>query len=165
MEIEFKDDEGKPTAKKLYLQLKSGDSHLRKRQGDGAEIFQIHHEDHAAYWMSQAYPVFLVIADSKGEVRWMEIRDYLKCESNNGKKRVKHIVFHGERDRCFALHFGYSNFDSGKRINPESSCVSRKRPYPTDLLWRRFGQGKNGGASKDVTGDRHPLPSVRIPVG
>jgi small GTP-binding protein len=97
MEIEFKDDDGKPTANKLYLQLKAGDSHLRKRQTDGAEVFQIHHEDHAAYWMDQAYPVFLVIADSKGEVRWMEIRDYLKRESDNGRKRVKQIVFEGER--------------------------------------------------------------------
>jgi len=97
MEIEFKDDEGKPTAKKLYLQLKSGDSHLRKRERDGAEIFQIHHEDHAKYWMEQAYPVFLVIGNSEGEVRWMEIRDYLKRESNNGQKPVRQIVFSGER--------------------------------------------------------------------
>jgi small GTP-binding protein len=97
MEIEFKNDDGKPTAKKLYLQLKSGDSHLRKRQSDGAEIFQIHHEDHAKYWMEQAYPVFLVIGNSEGEVRWMEIRDYLKRKSNNGKKTVKQIVFTGER--------------------------------------------------------------------
>ncbi|MBI3418384.1 MAG: DUF4365 domain-containing protein [Verrucomicrobia bacterium] len=97
MEIEFKDDDGKPTAKKLYLQLKSGDSHLRRRHKDGAEIFQIHHEHHATHWMNQAYPVFLVIADSNGEVRWMEIRDYLKRESDNGKKTVKQIVFTGER--------------------------------------------------------------------
>jgi len=97
MEIEFKDDDGKPTARKLYLQLKSGDSHLRKRQSDGAEIFQIHHDDHAQYWMDQAYPVFLVIGNSEGEVRWMEIRDYLKRESDNGTKAVKQIVFTGER--------------------------------------------------------------------
>ena len=97
MEIEFKDDDGKPTARKLYLQLKSGDSHLRRRERDGAEVFQIHHEDHAKYWMDQAYPVFLVIADSKGEVRWMEIRDYLKRESDNGRKTVKQIAFKGER--------------------------------------------------------------------
>jgi small GTP-binding protein len=97
MEIEFKDDEGKPTGKKLYLQLKSGDSHLRRRQTDGAEIFPIHHKDHAAYWMNQAYPVFLVISDSKGEVRWMEIRNYLRRVSYNGHKLVKHILFEGER--------------------------------------------------------------------
>ena len=65
MEFECKDDDGKPTAKRLYLQLKSGDSHLRKRERDRAEVFQIHHADRAAYWMNQAYPVFLVIADSK----------------------------------------------------------------------------------------------------
>ncbi len=97
MEIEFKDDEGKPTARKLYLQLKSGDSHLQKRKSDGAEIFQIHHKDHAAYWMSQEYPVFLVIANSKGEVRWMEICDWLKRESNKGQKPVTQIIFEGER--------------------------------------------------------------------
>ena len=97
MELEFKDDEGKPTALKLYLQLKSGDSHLRKRERDGAEVFQIHHEDHAKYWMAQAYPVLLVIANSAGEVRRMEIRDWLKRASDNGKKDVKQIVFQGER--------------------------------------------------------------------
>jgi hypothetical protein len=96
MEIEFKDDEGKLTAKKLYLQLKSGDSHLRKRD-DGTEVFPIHHKDHAKYWMEQAYPVFLVIGNSEGNVRWMEIRDYLKRESEGGKKQVKQIVFTGER--------------------------------------------------------------------
>jgi len=97
MEIEFKDDEGKPTAKKLYLQLKSGDSHLKRRERDGAEIFQIHHPDHAKYWMEQAYPVFLVIGNSEGDVRWMEIRDYLKRESDNGQRPVRQIVFSGER--------------------------------------------------------------------
>jgi len=55
------------------------------------------HEDHAKYWMEQAYPVFLVIGNSEGVVRWMEIRDYLKRESDNGQKRVKQIVFTGER--------------------------------------------------------------------
>ena len=103
MEIEFENNNGKLTAKKLYLQLKSGDSHLRRRNTDGAEIFQIHHPDHAAYWMNQAYPVFLVIADSKGNVRWMEIRDYLRRESEGGAKPVKHIVFKGERFDVMAV--------------------------------------------------------------
>lgn len=47
---------------------------------NGAEIFQIHHEGHASYWMERAYPVFLVIGNSEGEVRWMEIRHYLERE-------------------------------------------------------------------------------------
>ena len=97
MEIEFKDDAGEATGRKLYLQLKSGDSYLRKRKSDGAEIFTIKDERHARYWMAQAFPVLLVIRNSEGEVRWMEVRDWLKRASDNGKKPVKQIVFEGER--------------------------------------------------------------------
>ena len=84
------------TGAKLYLQLKSGDSYTRKRRGDGAEIFTLKKQRHAEYWMAQAFPVLLVIRNSEGEVRWMEVRDWLKRESDNGKKPVKQIVFEGE---------------------------------------------------------------------
>jgi small GTP-binding protein len=97
MEIEFKSDAGEATGRKLYLQLKSGDSYLRQRKSDGAEIFTIKDERHARYWMEQAFPVLLVIRNSESEVRWMEIRDWLKRESDGGKKPVKQIVFKGER--------------------------------------------------------------------
>ncbi len=97
MEIEFKTDTGEATGLKLYLQLKSGDSYLYKRKGDGAEIFKIKDERHARYWMAQKFPVLLVIRNSEGEVRWMEVRDWLKRESDNGKKAVKQIIFEGER--------------------------------------------------------------------
>ena len=40
-EIEFKDDQGRASGKRLYVQLKSGDSYLNKRRSDGAEVFQI----------------------------------------------------------------------------------------------------------------------------
>jgi hypothetical protein len=97
MEIEFKSDTGEATGRKLYLQLKSGDSYLRERASDGQEIFTIKKERHARYWMDQAFPVLLVIRNSDGEVRWMEVRDWLKRASDNGKKAVKQIVFAGER--------------------------------------------------------------------
>lgn len=97
MEIEFTDDAHEATAAKLYLQLKSGDSYLRGRKGDGAEIFTIKDDRHARYWMAQAFPVLLVIRNAEGEVRWMEIRDWLKRKSGNGNKPVKQIVFTGER--------------------------------------------------------------------
>src|SRR5262249_41539135 len=97
LEIEFKNDNQEATGEKLYLQLKSGDSYLRKRGKDGAEIFTIKDERHARYWMAQKFPVLLVIRNSEGEVRWMEVRDWLKRESDNGQKPVKHIVFDGER--------------------------------------------------------------------
>jgi small GTP-binding protein len=95
MEIEFKSDAGRATARKLYLQLKSGDSYLRERATDGAEIFQIRDDRHARYWMDQAFPVLLVIRTSDGEVRWMEVRDYLRRAARTGE--TKHIVFDGER--------------------------------------------------------------------
>jgi small GTP-binding protein len=97
MEIEFKDGANEATGRMLLLQLKSGDSFLRERKRDGAEIFAIKDERHARYWMAQAFPVLLVIRNSEGEVRWMEIREYLCRESDNGKKPVKRIVFEGER--------------------------------------------------------------------
>lgn len=97
MEIEFNDDAHEATNRKVYLQLKSGDSYLRERKADGAEIFTIKDERHARYWMASAFPVLLLIRNSEGEVRWMEVRDWLRRASDNGKKPVKQIVFDGER--------------------------------------------------------------------
>lgn len=47
--------------------------------------------------MDQAFPVMLVIRNSKGEARWMEVRDYLKRQSDNGNRAVRQIAFEGER--------------------------------------------------------------------
>ena len=97
LEIEFKDDDGEATGRMLFLQLKSGDSYLRTRKRDGSEVFKIKKAQHAKYWREQAFPVLLVIRTSDGEVRWMEICDYLKRKSDDGKKQVRQIVFEGER--------------------------------------------------------------------
>lgn len=97
MVIEFKTDKGKATGRKVYLQLKSGDSYLTKRKTDGAEIFKIEKTRHVSYWMEQAFPVLLVIRNSNGTVRWMEVRDWLKRATDNGKKPVRQIIFEGER--------------------------------------------------------------------
>jgi len=96
-EIEFKTEQGEATGKRLYLQLKSGDSYLTTRQGDGAEIFKIKKARWATYWREQAYPVMLVIRTSDGEIRWMDVSTYLNRESAGGKT-VKQVVFEGE---CF----------------------------------------------------------------
>ncbi|MCP4582232.1 MAG: TIR domain-containing protein [candidate division Zixibacteria bacterium] len=97
MEIEFKNDDGEATGQIVFLQLKSGDSHLRTRKSDGAEIFDIKKPRHAKYWMDQAFPVILIIRNSEGEIRWMEVRDWLQRASNNGKKQIKQIIFEGKR--------------------------------------------------------------------
>ena len=47
--------------------------------------------------MAQAFSVLLVIRNSEGDDRWMEVRDWLKLVSDDGKKPVKQIVFEGER--------------------------------------------------------------------
>lgn len=38
----------------------------------------------------------LAMQSSEGEVRWMEVRDWLKHASDDGKKPVKQIVFQGD---------------------------------------------------------------------
>ena len=111
MELEFTDDDGKGTGRRLYLQLKSGNSHLKKRKTDGVEIFAVKEQRWVDYWLKQPNPVMLVIGtfatdderslgkDKLGfaEVRWMEISSYLKRASDNGTKPVKQIEFIGER--------------------------------------------------------------------
>jgi hypothetical protein len=47
--------------------------------------------------MAQKFPVLLVIRNSENEIRWMEVRDWLKHASDHGKKPVRQIVFEGER--------------------------------------------------------------------
>lgn len=109
MELEFT-DEGKGTGKRLYLQLKSGNSYLRTLK-DGTEIFDIKKQRWVDYWLKQPFPVMLVIGNFTVEdevvagreklefadVRWMEISSELRRLSNNGKKPVKLIEFKGER--------------------------------------------------------------------
>jgi hypothetical protein len=97
MEIEFKDNDGIPTGKKVGLQLKSGDSYLRLRKRDGREVFGIPHEKYARYWMDYPYPVFLVVANSKGVVRWMEVRAPLRANFSKNGRLPKSIIFGGER--------------------------------------------------------------------
>lgn len=97
-EIEFKNKKGEASGQKVYLQLKSGDSYLYKRKNDNKEIFYIKEERHAQYWQSHAYPVMLVIRNSEGEIRWMNVTDYLKKHPNS-----KQIEFDGEPFNAGAL--------------------------------------------------------------
>lgn len=95
-EIEFKDDQGQASGKRVYLQLKSGDSYLYKRQRDDKEIFTIKNERLAVYWQSQAYPVMLAIRTSDGQIRWMNVTDYLQRYAEQHKKQATQIIFEGE---------------------------------------------------------------------
>ncbi len=91
-EIEFKNNKGEASGKRVYLQLKSGDSYLQTRKAGGKEIFNIKNPRHSDYWRDQAYPVMLVIRTSDGQIRWMNVTDYLK----RSEKNARQIIFVGE---------------------------------------------------------------------
>lgn len=99
-EIEFKDHRGRATGRRVYLQLKSGNSYLETRKKDGAEIFRIKSDRHADYWQSQAYPVWLVVRTTDGRsgdsIRWMDLSAYLRRESQGRKSPLKQVEFRGE---------------------------------------------------------------------
>lgn len=90
-EIEFKDNNGNASGRRVYLQLKSGDSYLEPRK-DGREVFRIKKERHAEYWQAHEYPVMLVIRTADEQIRWMNVTEYLRKQG----KAVKQIVFDGE---------------------------------------------------------------------
>ncbi|MBI4910055.1 MAG: DUF4365 domain-containing protein [Acidobacteria bacterium] len=96
-EIEFKLPDGRAAAKRIYLQLKSGDTYLYHRERDDKDIFTIKKPDHVRYWMDHDSHVMLVHRNSEGVIRWMEIRDWLRKATNNGRNPVKQIEFEAER--------------------------------------------------------------------
>jgi GTPase SAR1 family protein/DNA-directed RNA polymerase subunit RPC12/RpoP len=98
-EVEFKDADGRASGKKIYVQLKSGDSYLRTRKGDGNEVFDVKSERHLDYWVNQPVAVYLVIRqkdERSGEetIRWMNVTRYLKDRKD---KKSRQIIFGGER--------------------------------------------------------------------
>ncbi|CAA7617228.1 TIR domain-containing protein [Magnetospirillum sp. UT-4] len=98
-EIEFKDDAGNASGRKIYVQLKSGDSHLRTRRHDGCEVFDVRNERHLEYWVSQPVDVYLVIRQTderSGEqaIRWMNLTKALKQRAD---KASRQIVFKGSK--------------------------------------------------------------------
>ena len=74
MQVEFTNDEGNGTGRYLYLQLKAGPSHLRRRK-DGREIFTIKKPRWIQTWTQQPGPVMLVIgreAATDREAHWAD---------------------------------------------------------------------------------------------
>lgn len=49
-EVEFRDNNGKESGRKIYVQLKSGNSYLRTRR-DGREVFDVQNQRHLEYWV------------------------------------------------------------------------------------------------------------------
>jgi WD40 repeat protein/GTPase SAR1 family protein len=115
-EVEFKDDGGRASGKKIYVQLKSGASHLRKRKSDGKEVFDVKELRHLDYWVSQPVDVYLVIRDAEKTIRWMNLTRYLKERPN---KSSRQIAFEGEKldfEAVWRLRDGFFPRKSGKTI-------------------------------------------------
>jgi hypothetical protein len=91
-EIEFKDGIGHASGRRLYVQLRSGDSHLERRRSDGEEVFTIKNERHIKYWTQHEYPVMLVIRNSSGLIRWMDVSAHLKAHGIGSRR----MIFRGE---------------------------------------------------------------------
>ena len=98
--MEFKGKDGKPCGKKIYIQLKSGYSHLRERKRDQTLIFDVQKEWHLEYWQNQPVDVYLVIrpfsekSSEETDILWMNITQYLKTRKD---KKSKQVVFDGEK--------------------------------------------------------------------
>jgi hypothetical protein len=98
-EVEFKDNDGRASGRKVYVQLKSGNSYLRHRKRDGSEVFDIKDERHLDYWVKQPVDVYLVIRQTDEQtrnetIRWMNVTRYLKDRKD---KESRQIVFDGQK--------------------------------------------------------------------
>lgn len=98
-EVEFKDNDGRASGKRIYIQLKSDNCYSRTRTSDGREIFDVKNERHLEYWLSQPVDVYLVIRqqdEMSGEetIRWMNVTRTLK---NRKDRHSRQIVFDGHK--------------------------------------------------------------------
>ncbi len=93
-EVEFKNDAGKPGGKRIYVLLRSGESHLVARNDDRKIVFEATDARHLEYWASRPADVYLVIRDEEETIRWMNLTRYLKDRKEKASRR---IVFEGEK--------------------------------------------------------------------
>ena len=75
-EIEFKNHLREASGERIYVQLKSGGSYLKKNR-DGNLTFYIEKYRHIEYWLSQPCDVYLIVRHSDEKIYWMNITEYL----------------------------------------------------------------------------------------
>ena len=76
------------SGRRIYLQLKTADFYEPKQGRDGKDIFTINNPHHTEQWKSQADPVMLVTRAADGQIRWMDVTDYLREQRAAGKRFV-----------------------------------------------------------------------------
>jgi GTPase SAR1 family protein/RNase P subunit RPR2 len=94
-EVEFKDKDGRPSGKKIYVRLKSDGAGLKPWRvaplGAGGCFVEV--EPGMDSWVSQPADVYLVIRDAEGTIRWMNATRYLKGRGLQNRR----LIFDGER--------------------------------------------------------------------
>ena len=98
-EVEFKDNDCKASGKRIYIQLKSGNSYLRSRKSNGSDVFDVSNDRHLEYWINQPVDVYLVIRQtdelsSQQVIRWMKVTRYLMARKD---KESRQIIFITEK--------------------------------------------------------------------
>ena len=96
-EIEFKDNEGRLTGKKLFLQLKTGDTYGPQLRGNHTISFPIKNAAWLESCQRSAHPVMLVVRMPGGKIWWMDLTEFLKLEGDGSTKAIQQIDFAGER--------------------------------------------------------------------
>ena len=139
MELEFTDDQGKGTGRRLYLQLKCGNSWLRRRK-DGVEIFTIKKQGWVKNWLKQPHPVMLVIGTFPEEGRPLiraprqgqtPIRrrpldgDQLRPQARKPERQET-----GQTPRIQRRAAGYEQHSTMARSSPASRSARPKRARP-----------------------------------
>jgi hypothetical protein len=105
-ELEFRGDDGQPSGRKIYVQLKSGESYIRTHK-DGKEIVEIRNERHLDYWVNQPVDVFLVIRDGAQTIRWMNVTETLRKPT---EKKNRRLIFDGRRLDARAVWLGRDEY-------------------------------------------------------
>lgn len=95
-EIEFRNARKRASGLTYRVQLKSGDSHLRKLS-DGTEMFPMKQNYEELWAGKNTVPVLLIVRSSGGRLRYMNATDAIRVAQNaNPGRRVKQIAFKGE---------------------------------------------------------------------
>jgi small GTP-binding protein len=91
-EIEFKDDRGQASGRRVLLQLNSHDLYQKTWDADDTEVLRIRTRRHATDWRDHSYPLMLVTRDSDAQICWMNITEYLRQYGVGAQQ----IIFDGE---------------------------------------------------------------------
>jgi small GTP-binding protein len=98
-EIEFKDEEGKASGKRIYVEVKSWNYFDSTRNAQGREIFYLKDEKNIERWLSEPVDLYLVARQEdevtgSQTVSWMNLTQYLRTRDDKGSREIQ---FTGKR--------------------------------------------------------------------